>query len=233
MSIIELRQYALHPGKRDTLVELFEREFVEPQEAAGMTLLGTFRDARDPDRFVWIRQFAGMASRAAGLRAFYGGPVWKAHRDAANATMIDSDDVLLLRPANARCALPVVERRPQTERSSIYVANAYLLTQRAEEGFAAVFEDRLRPALEAAGVEVLGCYVTERSPNDFPALPVREGVNAFVWFERFDDDAAYRASSAALERSSVWREAAESVAGGLSAPIETRVLVPTARSRLR
>ena len=32
------------------------------------------------------------------LAAFYDGPVWRAHRDEANATMIDSDDVLLLRP---------------------------------------------------------------------------------------------------------------------------------------
>lgn len=30
--IVELRQYTLHPGKRDTLIELFDREFVETQE---------------------------------------------------------------------------------------------------------------------------------------------------------------------------------------------------------
>jgi hypothetical protein len=40
-----------------------------------------------------------MESRALSLAAFYGGPVWKAHSAAANATMIDSDNVLLLRPA--------------------------------------------------------------------------------------------------------------------------------------
>ncbi|WP_406513549.1 hypothetical protein [Streptomyces sp. NBC_00161] len=35
--IVELRQYTLHPGARDTLIALFEREFVAGQEAAGMT----------------------------------------------------------------------------------------------------------------------------------------------------------------------------------------------------
>jgi hypothetical protein len=40
-----------------------------------------------------------MTSRAKALTDFYSGPVWKAHREAANATMIDSDNVLLLRPA--------------------------------------------------------------------------------------------------------------------------------------
>ena len=33
--IVELRQYTLHPGQRDTLIDLFDREFVESQEAPG------------------------------------------------------------------------------------------------------------------------------------------------------------------------------------------------------
>ena len=49
--------------------------------------------------FVWLRGFDGMEARKDALTAFYDGPVWAAHRDAANATMIDSDDVLLLKPA--------------------------------------------------------------------------------------------------------------------------------------
>ena len=31
--IVELRQYTLHPGQRDVLIDLFDREFVESQEA--------------------------------------------------------------------------------------------------------------------------------------------------------------------------------------------------------
>src|SRR5262245_38793908 len=96
--IYELRQYTLHPGRRDTLIELFEREFVESQEAVGMRLVGTFRDLDDADRFVWVRGFPDMESRRQALTDFYHGPVWRAHAAAANATMIDSDDVLLLRP---------------------------------------------------------------------------------------------------------------------------------------
>jgi hypothetical protein len=55
MSVIELRQYTLKPRQRDAPIALFEREFVERQEDLGMTLCGTFRDADDPDRFVWLR----------------------------------------------------------------------------------------------------------------------------------------------------------------------------------
>src|SRR5687767_11335813 len=97
--IYELRRYTLRPGTRETLIKLFEREFVETQESAGMDVVGHFRDLDAPDTFPWLRAFADMDSRRAALSAFYGGPAWKAHRDTANATMVDSDDVLLLRPA--------------------------------------------------------------------------------------------------------------------------------------
>ena len=53
--IVELRQYTLHPGKRDTLIELFDREFVETQEAVGIQVIGQFRNLDDPDQFVWLR----------------------------------------------------------------------------------------------------------------------------------------------------------------------------------
>src|SRR5215468_10433951 len=102
--IVELRQYTLRPGQREVLIELFDREFVETQEAAGMAVLGQFRDLDAPDRFVWLRGFPDMPSRAASLDAFYGGPTWKTHGRAANATMVDSDDVLLLRPVAERWA---------------------------------------------------------------------------------------------------------------------------------
>src|SRR4249919_2491853 len=61
--VLEFRRYRLKPGARETLVELFDREFVESQEGLGMRILGTFRDLDDPDQFVWLRGFDDMASR--------------------------------------------------------------------------------------------------------------------------------------------------------------------------
>src|SRR5438067_8059681 len=106
-TIVELRQYRLVPGKRDVLIDLFEANLVEPQEAAGMTVIGTFRDLDDPSKFVWLRGFPTMGERARSLAAFYGGPVWRRHRDAANTTMHDSENVLLLRPARAESGFAV------------------------------------------------------------------------------------------------------------------------------
>ena len=51
--IVELRQYELRPGQRDVLIELFDRELVESQEAVGMQLIGQFCDLDRPDHFVW------------------------------------------------------------------------------------------------------------------------------------------------------------------------------------
>lgn len=58
--IVELRQYALHPGQREALIALFDREFVESREELGMAVLGQFRDLDNRDRFVWLRGFETM-----------------------------------------------------------------------------------------------------------------------------------------------------------------------------
>ncbi len=105
-TVLELRRYTLHPGRRDDLIELFEREFVEPQEAAGAHLFGLFRVPAFPDEFWWLRGFRSMEARKEALEAFYFGPAWKAHRDEANETMIDSDNVLLLRPVQRGLTTP-------------------------------------------------------------------------------------------------------------------------------
>ena len=66
-TVVELRQYTMQPGGRDKLIGMFEDRFVEGQEAAGMRVLGQFRDAKDPNRFVWMRGFRDMPSRASSV----------------------------------------------------------------------------------------------------------------------------------------------------------------------
>src|SRR5262249_31596125 len=108
-AVVELRQYALKPQQRDVLINLFDEHFVESQEAVGMTVIGQFRDRGNADRFVWLRGFRDMESRNENLTAFYEGPVWAAHRTEANSTMIDSDNVLLLKPARPDLAFRIDE----------------------------------------------------------------------------------------------------------------------------
>src|ERR1700748_3685559 len=82
-TVFELRNYTLHAGRRDELITLFEREFIQAQQDAGIVLPGLFTDMDRPDRFVWLRGFTDMAARPEALSRFYGGPVWQQHRDAA------------------------------------------------------------------------------------------------------------------------------------------------------
>jgi len=185
--IVELRQYTLHPGKRDQLIALFDREFVESQEALGAKIIGQFRDAGDPNRFVWLRGFADMESRGNALRAFYGGPVWKAHREAANATMVDSDNVLLLRPARATAGfnLDGIERAPagaNADASRPLFATIYSFDTPVTDEFVDYFAQTVVTESARSGSRVFAYFVTESALNDFPALPVREGENVFVCF---------------------------------------------------
>ena len=233
-AIFELRQYTLKPGQRDTLIALFDREFVETQEDVGIHLVGQFRDLDRPDHFVWIRGFPDMRSRAESLQAFYGGPVWQAHRDAANATMIDSDDVLLLRPASANGAFATssAPRTPAPSASRV-VAFIYSLDAPADDTFREFFDAELTPALAECGIRPIARLETEDAENTFPRLPVRTGEHVFVWFARFDDDEAWRAAETRLAKSEPWTSLRTRLEDALAAPPERLVLEPTARSRLR
>jgi hypothetical protein len=61
----------------------------------------------------------------------------------------------------------------------------------------------VKPTVTGSGATVVAYFVTEHSENTFPALPVREGENVFVWFARFDDAPAYERYLAALTQSRV------------------------------
>lgn len=97
-----------------------------------------------------------MEQRREALTCFYDGPVWKANRDAANATMIDSDDVLLLRH---------VEGNFEFDGSPCVITVAAASSLDAARGEGVVLR-------------------TEHAENTFPRLPVREGEDVVVVISR-------------------------------------------------
>ena len=236
ITVLELRQYTLHPGRRDDLIALFEREFIEPQEAVGARVLATFRDLDNPDRFVWLRGFADMAARGDALAAFYGGPAWQAHRETANATMVDSDDVHLLRPLGddqeLQAALhprPPVDAAPPA--GGVFTITLCPLRQPAGNALVHAFDQCIHPWWVGVGGDMLACWVTEPAPNNFPRLPVHEDRPVVAWLTRFDDEAA-QLRHAALLRASGCLERAEWRAH-LSGEATQIRLAPTPRSALR
>ena len=240
--VVELRQYTLKPGRRETLIDIFDSRFIEGQEDAGMTIIGQFRDLDRPDMFVLLRGFDDMEARKEALTAFYDGPVWAVHRDAANATMIDSDDVLLLKPAwpgagidlsgAQRGALPK-EGKPSTDNrlTGIVVIRIHHLRPGAEADFAGNFETDVVPILTAAGGRLLGTFITEHAENSFPRLPVRLGENVFIAITGFDSVEAQTRHDTALAASPRWQAFRQ--AADLTRPTETLRLSPTSQSLLR
>jgi NIPSNAP len=208
-AVYELRQYTLHPGRRDELIELFDTHLVEPQEDAGMHVVGQFRDVDRPDRFVWLRGFPDMAARLDGLTRFYlESEAWARHRGAANATMIDSDDVLLLRPAPDTPDLcSDLVRRPEAGGAAapgrVYAIDIHHPGDGADDA-----------GLGTSGGEVVAVLRSEHAPNNFPRLPIREDADVLVVVSRFDSREQPRAGAAG---------------GGA----QRLVLEPTSRSALR
>ncbi|MBN9235324.1 MULTISPECIES: NIPSNAP family protein [Phyllobacteriaceae] len=243
LPVIELRQYTLVPGQRETLIDIFDGNFVEPQDAAGMTVIGQFRDLDRPDMFVWLRGFASMDRRRQALAAFYDGPVWAAHRDAANATMIDSDNVLLLRPAwpgagfapafCERAALYPLETSLKSNRnneiSPLVAATIHYLNPESVAAFVARFRNEAASLLAEQGATPLAAFVIEPAENSFPRLPVRIGETVFVHLSRFESIDAHARAAAAPS----WRDFLGSVQPYETKPAEHLRLTPTSRSLLR
>ncbi|ESY66431.1 MULTISPECIES: NIPSNAP family protein [Mesorhizobium] len=239
--VVELRQYTLKSGQRDTLIDLFDSKFIEGQEDAGMTIIGQFRDLDRRDMFVWLRGFDDMDSRKDALAAFYGGPIWAAHRDAANATMIDSDDVLLLKPAwpgagfdlsGLRRAGLATDEKPSKNRPlpGIVVIQIHHLRRGAETGFARRYQAEMAPLMAATGASLLAAFVTEHAENSFPRLPVRVSENVFIGVLGFDGAETHARHEAALAGSAAWQVFWQAARPELTKPTETLRLSPTARS---
>lgn len=199
--LVELRRYALHPGTRDTMIGIFERELMEGQEEAGMRLLGQFRDLGDPDTFVWLRGFRDMESRWQALWDFYTGPIWKAHQEPVSATMIASDDILLLRPYEGRHLPEMTAPRPPRDATEPPGGLVFVTTYPVADPEAAARAYGDRPA-EAV-------FVTDPTPNTYKWLPIRGDASVLVTVTGTGPD---------------WEP------DGLTGPVHVARLTPTARS---
>ena len=88
---------------------------------------------------------------------------------------------------------------------SLVVATSYYLDKPADGDFVDYFEHKVKPILYDSGASALAYFVTDSTTNNFPALPVREGENVFIWFSRFQNQAAYEDQLVARANSPHWR----------------------------
>lgn len=231
--IIELRQYTLHHGKRDVLIDIFEREFMDAQENVGINILGQFRDLDNADRFVWLRGFPDMSSRPQRLNAFYTSAVWRTRAREVNEMLADYSNVLLLRYAWADSEFPPTSRaQTGEERTSLVAASICPLSPNTNTEFIQFFIRTLKPLLRATGARCLAAYITDSTTNNYPRLPIRESENVFVWFTTFDNQVSYHQHIETLHRHPNWPRINEELQTRLVKPLQMLKLAPTTRSKV-
>jgi hypothetical protein len=161
--------------------------------------------------------------------------VWQAHRDRANATMLDSDDALLLSPLWLGPSYPAygTPRPDGDDPTSVVGITVVQLDQRADDAVRGLLLDALRPLLAETGAEPVAMFVTDPSPNNFPALPLRD-ENVVVWINRFENDDAHTEHRARLAASPTWRGGLwPTLSAAARLPAQHLRLRPTGRSQLR
>jgi hypothetical protein len=188
--VVELRRYSLRPGAFEDLLRLFEERLVAGQEEVGMRIGGIFADEDEPDSFVWWRGFADMKNRRQALEAFYNGPVWREYRDRANSTMLDSDDVILLRHTDPPHGSGADRGLGEGGRDAIATA---ILRHSGSSEIEYWFSTEFHVALEETLGASVATWRSEPAQNTFPRLPVRSEP-ALVWTatfpSRFDREVA-------------------------------------------
>ena len=231
--VVELRRYLIREGERENFAKCFESYFPEAFQQLGAIVFGQFFERGNRLAFTWFRGFRNMDARARVNADFYYGPLWKEHASTMNARLLDSDNVLLLRPLSPNRGIPVLPAvdpigEAQGGQGSV-VAQIFpvkaesvdLFAQRADEMFA---------GYRAAGMREAGVLVTLDAANNFPQHPIRTDGPYLVWLGIGKDQGVAEAQFLPLaERSS----AALCASGLLWGTPELVVLEPTRRSRLR
>lgn len=216
--VVELRRYELRPGRFDDFVDLFETRFIEPQESGGARILGSFAVEGAPNSIVWLRGFTHLSARPRALEAFYSGPIWQMHRDAANAAIAEDSNVHLMRAIAPEGGLQISVRRPAPgERRPSSQYQLMISELRFAEALGS-YHLWLRLLLRKAGADPLASFGTLVADNNYPRLPVWQNRPVHVALLRCD------ATVPALPLD---------LRGMLKADPEVLVLRPTARSLLR
>ncbi len=229
--VIEFRRYTITPGGQQDFANYFQSYFPEAFEQLGAIAFGQFTERGNPVSFTWLRGFKNMEDRAIINSAFYYGPLWKEHKSTLNALIVDSDNVMLMRPLRRVPVLPAVD--PVKERDGahgVVVAQIFALKAGASaEAFVQQVENAFA-AYRAAGVREAGVLATLDVPNNFPQLPVRTDGSYVLWMGIVKDNTVLEqqlqpliaATAAAFDRT-----------GLLRVTPELLILDPAHRSRLR
>jgi hypothetical protein len=231
--VIEFRRYTVKEGEREHFAKYFETYFPEAFQQMGAILFGQFFERKNPVGFTWMRGFKNTDARAVINAGFYYGPLWREHASTMNSLMVDSDNVLLLRPLSPEHGIPVLPAvDPVGERlgaQGVVVAQIFAVKANSVDAFAQQAE-AMFAGYRAAGVREAGVLITLDAPNNFPQLPVRTDGPYLMWLGIVKDSHTLDTRFTPLVERSLQSLSATGLLRG--AP-DLVILDPTRRSRLR
>ncbi len=230
---IELRRYTVKEGERVHFAQYFESYFPEAFQQLGAIAAGSFFERDHSNGFTWIRGFHTLDDRAVANAAFYYGPLWAEHRDTLNHLIVDSDNVMLLRPLTPDRGIPILPAvDPVTEpggAQGVVVAQIFALKPDSIEKFSQASES-VFASYRNAGARDAGILVSLDVANNFPQLPVRTDGPYFIWMGILKDNQILETNfRPAVDRGL----SVLSATGLMRGTPELVILDPSPRSRLR
>ena len=231
-NVIELRRYTITPGGRAHFARYFETIFPEAFQQLGAAALGQFCERARPDGFTWLRGYTSLGMRSAVCHAFYDGPVWAEHKGTLNRYIVDSDDVLLLRPLTPDSGLPALRAvdpvaEPRGAQGAV-VAQIFKAAPGRFEALAAAAESWFA-GYRGRGLIEAGILGTLDVPNNFPRHPVRSDGHYLVWLGVVRDDVAFDTMRPMFDNAA----SALAASGLAEGQAELVLMDPCKRSRLR
>jgi hypothetical protein len=231
--VIEFRRYTIKQGEREHFAQYFESYFPEAFQQMGAIAFGQFSERKNPVGFTWMRGFKNTDARAIINAGFYYGPLWREHAPTMNSLMVDSDNVLLLRPltpAHGVLVLPAVDPIKEVNGAQgIVIAQIFAIKPNSVDAFARQAEETFA-SYRSAGAREAGVLVTLDVTNNFPQLPVRTDGPYLVWLGIVKDNKTLEMRFTSLAKRSTQ---SLSSTGLLRSTPELVILDPTRRSRLR
>ena len=203
IKVLELRNYLLQPNTADKFAIYFNKHFVKPMTELNGYTLGQFQIKDVQDRFVWLRGFTDMQARGQFLNDFYiNSSSWKEFGPGANAMMINSDNVYLLRPLTkgntAAMQSESVNSHFLQTGNNITVIDLYVCNSTLDKTID-LFNTSYLPFLTTLHMEDISLWVSEMTANDFPRLPVFQDKNLLVTISNYKNEKEYQAKQKEID----------------------------------
>ena len=194
IGVIELRNYVVKHGLRDSFIHFFEENFIESQRAVKGYVIGQYRVKGSEDNFCWIRGFKNMKERSSFLPTFYYGPEWKKHKNVANSMLANNDNVYLLQPLLLRndSLVPAnsINNFLLVPNNGIAVVNFYIANTKLIQ-LLKLFANEYLQLQKECSINDYTLWTSVLEENDFPGLPVFQDKNLLATITFYKDELDY------------------------------------------